>query len=131
MDFAGEEVGSEGEGGGPWGFSAGGRGWDLEGEGGHSIGEAETLGELGVEESPQIEDIVSSASIARGAKRLTVSLGASCLFYFSALRLAGTSVSAALWGLRAGKSFWALFLLGVAEGALLPPSLLASIKAGS
>ncbi|GFO37216.1 hypothetical protein PoB_006372100 [Plakobranchus ocellatus] len=46
-----------------------------------------------------IEDIVSSASMARGAKRLTVSLGASCLLDFSALRLAGTSISAAPWGL--------------------------------
>ncbi|GFN92579.1 hypothetical protein PoB_001908500 [Plakobranchus ocellatus] len=56
------------------------QGQDLEGEGGHSIGEAEALGELGVEESPQIEDVVSSNSMARGAKRLIVSLGTSCLF---------------------------------------------------
>ncbi|GFO28765.1 hypothetical protein PoB_005527000 [Plakobranchus ocellatus] len=38
----------------------------------------------GVEESPQIEDIVSSDSMARGAKRLNDSPGASCLFGFSA-----------------------------------------------
>ncbi|GFN94963.1 hypothetical protein PoB_002146900 [Plakobranchus ocellatus] len=60
-----------------------------------------------MEESPQIEDIVSSAPIARGAKLLNVSLGASYLFDFSALSLAGTSVSAAPWGLGAAESFWA------------------------
>ncbi|GFO46815.1 hypothetical protein PoB_007332000 [Plakobranchus ocellatus] len=105
---------------------SGGRGWDLEGdwglegEGGPSIGEAEALGELGVEESPQVEDIVSSASMGRGAKRLTVSLGASCLFDFSALCLAGTLVSAAPCGLGAGESSWAFFPLSRAEWLVLP-----------
>ncbi|GFN99783.1 hypothetical protein PoB_002628900 [Plakobranchus ocellatus] len=59
----------------------------------------------------------------RGTKRLSVSQGASYLFDFSALRLANVSVSAALWGLRAGESFWAFFPLGGAERVLLPPSL--------
>ncbi|GFN92586.1 hypothetical protein PoB_001909200 [Plakobranchus ocellatus] len=125
MDFGGKGVGRRRT----LGFLRRGRGvgfgWGLGfgGEDRHSIGEAEALGELGVEESPQIEDILSSASIARGAKRFTVSLGASYLLDFSALRLAGTLVSAAPWGLGAGESFWAFSPLGGAEGALLPPSL--------
>ncbi|GFO19487.1 hypothetical protein PoB_004599200 [Plakobranchus ocellatus] len=121
MDLGGEGIGRRGGRRRTLGFLR--RGRDLEGEGGHSIGEAEALGELGVEESPQIEVIVSSASMARGAKGLTVSLGASCLLDFSALRLAGTSISAAPWRLGAGESFWAFFPLGGAEGALLLPSL--------
>ncbi|GFN87760.1 nucleic-acid-binding protein from mobile element jockey [Plakobranchus ocellatus] len=50
--------------------------------------------------------------MAGSAKRLNVSLGASCLFDFSVLRLAGISVSAAPWGLGAGESFWAFFPFG-------------------
>ncbi|GFO22888.1 hypothetical protein PoB_004939300 [Plakobranchus ocellatus] len=106
MDFRSEGIG-EGEGGEPWRFSAGGRerdlegDWGLEGEGGHSTWKAEALWELGVEEFPHIEDLVSSDSMARHAKRLNDSLGASCLFDFSALRLADVLVSAALWGLTA------------------------------
>ncbi|GFO40716.1 hypothetical protein PoB_006722100 [Plakobranchus ocellatus] len=67
-------------------FETGVLGGSFEGERGHSIRETEALGELGVGESRQIEDVASSASIARGAKRLNVSGGGSCLLDFSARR---------------------------------------------
>ncbi|GFO04560.1 hypothetical protein PoB_003106500 [Plakobranchus ocellatus] len=115
MDFGGKGVGRRRGRRRTLGFLRRGQGAGFGKEGGHSIGEAEALGELGVEESPQIEDVASPASIARGAKRLKVSLGASCLLDFSALRLAGTLVSAAPWGLGAGESFWAFVPLGGAQ----------------
>ncbi|GFO41317.1 hypothetical protein PoB_006782200 [Plakobranchus ocellatus] len=109
--FPGPHKGAGGEeGGGPWGFSAGCGGQEMQGVGVWRVGRALYRGGGGNRGTagggiPQIEDTVSSASIARGAKRLTVSLWVSCPFDFSALRLTSTSVSDALWELRAGESF--------------------------
>ncbi|GFO17387.1 hypothetical protein PoB_004389200 [Plakobranchus ocellatus] len=123
MDFGGEGVKRQG---GRWrtlGFlRRGEKDLGLEREGGHSTGEAEALGKLGVKEPPQIEDIVFSASMARDAKQLNVSLGASCLFNLSALRLADVSVFCCSLGTVSRRIFLG-FPLGQAEGALLPPSL--------
>ncbi|GFO04463.1 hypothetical protein PoB_003096800 [Plakobranchus ocellatus] len=47
--------------GGSWGFSTWGKGRNLKSKGGHSIWEAEALGQLQVEESSQIEDYMGNS----------------------------------------------------------------------
>ena len=87
--------------------------------GGGSGSSEEELGGIGVFISPHIEEMSFSVSIARGAKRLMDSLGASRpLEDFWAPRLAGDLDSAACGVFFAGESFWAFAPLDAAEEIL-------------